>query len=287
MVRPPAGASVTIHPTALVDPSAILGPDIEVGPWVLIGPGAHIGARTRIGPGALIEAQVAIGEDVQIGPRAVIHTGTTLGAGCVIAAHVVLGAAPQDLKYAGEASTLVIGPGTVFREFATAHRGTGASGCTQVGAGCLLMIGSHIAHDCVVGDHVVMANHVALAGHVHVGDGAVLGGLSAVHQHCRVGTRAMVGGGAMVAADVPPFALAQGDRARLLGLNRVGLARAGWSEDDIRALAPAWRATFSLPRRDDDALRAAFPTVSPLELLLQFRAASTRGLCRLGAEAEP
>lgn len=271
-----------MHPTALIDPRAVLADDVEVGPWAQIGPGAVIGSGSRIGAGAVIEAGVVLADRVEVGHHSVIHNGVRLGEGCQLFAHVVLGAAPQDRKFAGEASRLEVGPRTVFREFSTAHRGTGAGGLTRVGAGCLFMIGSHVAHDCVVEDNVVMANHVALAGHVHVGAGAVLGGLCAVHQHCRVGRLAMIGGGAMVAADVPPFSLAQGDRARLLGLNQVGLQRAGWSPPAIAGLAAAWRAVYALPRRDEDSLMDAFSTVPELDELLAFRRSGARGLCRIG-----
>jgi UDP-N-acetylglucosamine acyltransferase len=235
-----------MHPTALIDPRAVLADDVEVGPWAQIGPGAVIGSGSRVGAGAVVEAGVVLADRVEVGHHSVIHSGVRLGEGCQLFAHVVLGAAPQDRKFAGEASRLEVGPRTVFREFSTAHRGTGAGGLTRVGAGCLFMIGSHVAHDCVVEDNVVMANHVALAGHVHVGAGAVLGGLCAVHQHCRVGRLAMIGGGAMVAADVPPFSLAQGDRARLLGLNQVGLQRAGLTADPqvYRELKQAYRLAY-------------------------------------------
>lgn len=271
-----------LHPTAIVDPRAALADDVEVGPWAQIGAGAQLGPGCRVGAGVIVEAGAQLGAGVEIGHHSVIHGGTSLGAGCQVSPQVVLGAAPQDRKFAGEASRLEIGPGTVFREFSTAHRGTGPGGLTRIGAGCLFMIGSHVAHDCTVEDNVVMANHVALAGHVQVGAGAVLGGLSAVHQHCRVGRLAMIGGGAMVAADVPPFGLAQGDRARLLGINRVGLQRAGWSPQAIRALAAAWRAVFSLPRRDEDSLLVDFSEVPQLAELLAFRRDSGRGLCRIG-----
>lgn len=273
---------MSLHPTAIVDPRAALADDVEVGPWAQIGAGAQLGRGCRVGAAVVIEAGAHLGPGVEIGHHSVIHGGTRLGAGCQVFPQVVLGAAPQDRKFNGEPSWLEIGPGTVFREFSTAHRGTGEGGLTRIGAGCLFMIGSHVAHDCVVEDNVVMANHVALAGHVQVGAGAVLGGLSAVHQHCRIGRLAMIGGGAMVAADVPPFSLAQGDRARLLGINQVGLQRAGWSPSAIRVLAAAWRAAFSLPRRDEDSLMATFSEVPELHELLGFRRSSARGLCRIG-----
>ena len=254
-----------IHPSATIDPQA------------------RLGARLRVGPGVVIDGPVIIGDDVEIGPHCVILADTQLGPRCRLTAHVVLGADPQDRKYQGEPSRLVIGADNVFREFSTAHRGTGEAGSTVVGDGGLFMVGSHIAHDCRIGDNVVMANHVALAGHVEIGDGAVIGGLAAVHQHGRIGRLAMVGGGAMVAQDVPPFSLAQGDRARLLGVNRTGLLRAGWSEPALRALQRRWRAVVGRPRRSPAELRAEFPEDDVMEEILNFRESSARGLCRLGS----
>lgn len=258
---------MSIHPLALVDPRARLGSGVRVGPW------------------AIIEAGVELGDDVEIGPHCAILGDTRLGPRCVLTAHVVLGAPAQDRKYRGEPSRLEIGAANTFREYSTAHRGTGEGGCTRVGDGGLFMVGSHIAHDCQIGDQVVMANHVALAGHVEIGSQAVIGGLAAVHQHCRIGRLAMVGGGAMVAQDVPPFSLAQGDRARLLGLNRTGLERAGWGPEALRALQLRWRAVVQRPRRSPEELRAQFADDGVMEELLAFRESSARGLCRVGSSA--
>lgn len=254
-------------------------------PLATVDPRARLGSGVRIGPGAVVEAEVELGDDVEVGPHCVIFAGTRLGPRCVLTAHVALGAPAQDRKYRGEPSRLEIGADNTFREFSTAHRGTGHGGCTRIGDGGLFMIGSHVAHDCQIGDQVVMANHVALAGHVQIGARAVIGGLAAVHQHCRIGRLAMIGGGAMVAQDVPPFALAQGDRARLLGINRTGLERAGWDGAALRALQPMWRAVVGRPRRSPEDLRALFPEDSVMEEILSFREQSQRGLCRLGASA--
>ncbi len=211
-----------IHSSAVVHPDAQLDPSCDVGPMCVVGPQARIGARTRL------LAQV------------VVHNRTTLGADNVVHPFACLGGLPQDLKYAGEPSCLRIGDRNVIREAVTLNIGT-ANGPMQtvVGNDNLLMAGCHIAHDCIVHDHVVVANGVMLAGHVELFDHAILGGLAAVHQFCRVGRLAFVGGGAMVAQDVPPFCIAQGDRATVAGLNVVGLRRAGWERAAIRSLRTA------------------------------------------------
>jgi UDP-N-acetylglucosamine acyltransferase len=241
-----------------------------------------------VGPYAIIGAGVELGPKVSVGAHAVIEGPTVLGARCRVFPHAVIGADPQDRKYRGEPTRLVVGDDTTFREFSTANRGTGADGLTRIGGRCLFMAYAHVAHDCVVGDDVVMANSVALAGHVQVGDAVVLGGLAAVHQFGRIGRCAMVGGGSMVAQDVPPFTVAQGDRARLFGLNMVGLRRAGVPEAVITALKGAWRALFQqgLPSRVavDQALEG-WGHLAEVRELVQFLEGSTRGVCRpIGAE---
>ncbi|HCH65863.1 MAG TPA: acyl-[acyl-carrier-protein]--UDP-N-acetylglucosamine O-acyltransferase, partial [Deltaproteobacteria bacterium] len=231
---------MSVHPTAIVDEDAQLGANIEVGPY------------------AIIEAGVRLGDGVRIGPHAVIHGGTTIGARCHVHAHAVIGGAPQDKKHDGSATYLEIGPDNVFREFVTVNRGSsGGGGITRIGARNLFMATCHVAHDCIVGSDVVMANGAALGGHVEIGDRAVLGGLSAVHQRCRVGREAMVGGGAMAALDVPPFTIAQGDRARLFGLNIVGLRRASHDPSVASALKGAYRELF----HDAQPLRIAVENV--------------------------
>jgi UDP-N-acetylglucosamine acyltransferase len=257
---------MSVHPTAIVDDTAQLGADIHIGPY------------------AIIEAHVRLGDGVEIGPHSVIHTGTTLGARCKVHAHVVLGGPPQDKKHDGSPTFLEVGPDNEFREFVTVNRGSsGGGGLTRVGARNLIMATCHIAHDCTVGNDIVMANGAALGGHVELGDRAVLGGLSAVHQRCRVGREAMVGGGAMAALDVPPFTIAQGDRARLFGLNIVGLRRAGHDAAVIGALKGAYRELF----HDAQPLRIAiehartrFAGVEEVQELIAFIETSVRGVCR-------
>lgn len=260
---------MNVHPTAIVHPEATLADDVIVGPYSLVGPGVTLGA------GVVVGAHVTIDRDTEVGP------------GTRIDHHVALGGDPQDRKHDPSVRTVLrIGRDNVFREFSTAHRGSvGGTRETVIGDGNYFMANSHVAHDCVVGSGTTFANSVAIAGHVQVGDGAVLGGLCAVHQHCRVGRLAMIGGGAMCAQDVPPFALAQGDRARLYGLNIIGLKRSGIDDATVSALKDAWKLLFTseLPWRT--ALTRAEESlghVAPVAELLTFVRASTRGVCRAG-----
>ncbi|MEN9787080.1 MAG: hypothetical protein RLZZ299_2344 [Pseudomonadota bacterium] len=259
-----------IHPTAVIDPDAVLGADAEIGAYAVVGAGVVLGDRVCLGPHVVLEGPTELGADVRVGPFS------------------ALGGAPQDRKYRGEAGLLRVGARTVVREHVTMHRGTaGGGGVTEVGADGLFMVGSHVAHDARVGDGVVFANGAAIAGHVTVADGAVLGGMSGVHQHARVGRCAMVAAGAMVAQDVPPFCIAQGDRARLRGLNRVGLRRAGMPAETLRALTQAFRGLFGTVRPRSERIadvRAAWGHVPEVLELLAFLEAGTRGVCR-GAAA--
>jgi UDP-N-acetylglucosamine acyltransferase len=259
-----------IHASAIVDPSATLADDVEIGPYAVIG------------------AHVTLGAGVKVGAHAVLEGPMTVGARTVIHAHAALGGPPQDTKHDPQAPTsLVIGADNVFREFTSAHRGssTSAGGLTRIGDGNYFMANSHVAHDCIVGNHTMFANSAAIAGHVQVEDGAVLGGLCAVHQFARVGRLAMLGGGAMCAQDVPPFTIAQGDRARLVGVNIIGLRRAGLGGDAIAALKEAWRHLFvgDLPRKmalaEVEATHGSIPEVAEL---LRFVQSSERGVCRAG-----
>ena len=222
----PAGAPI-VHPTAVVDPGVELAQDVEVGPFAVIGPHVRIGAATRIGP------------------RAFVERNTTIGTNCFVANGAVLGTDPQDLKYKGEETFLEVGDRTVIREFATLNRGTAASGRTVVGSDCLLMAYSHIAHDCELGNHVVVSNATNMAGHVSIADGAVVSGLVAIHQFVRIGAYAFVGGGSRVPQDVPPYCSVVGNPSpKLYGLNKVGLERKGFSPEVRRRLKKAYRLLF-------------------------------------------
>lgn len=258
-------AGPRIHPSAVVHPGAALG-------------NVTVGAMAYVGP------DVVLADGVELRPHAVVLGPTSLGQGVVVHSFACIGGDPQDQKYGGEPTRLEVGRGTVFRENATVHRGTAAGGgVTRVGADCLIMACCHVAHDCEVGDGVVMANSAALAGHVQVADRAVLGGLSGVHQHARIGRLGMVAGGAMAAQDVPPFTIAQGDRARLVGLNLVALRRSGMPAERIAALRQAWRLLFGRRRELRAAMaevEAQLPGVPEVEELLAFIGASRRGICR-------
>lgn len=207
-----------VHPTAVVDPSVVLGDDVEVGAYSVVGAGVSLGRGVRLGAHVVVEGPTTLEERVQVFPFA------------------VLGTAPQDRSYAGESTTLRVGAETIVREHVTLHRGTRKDrGHTDVGARCLLMVGVHVAHDAVIGDDCTIANAVQISGHVVLEDGVVVGGVAAFAPFVRVGTLAFVAAGARVEQDVPPYHVAQGDRARVRALNVVGLARNGVPEEPLLA----------------------------------------------------
>lgn len=255
-----------VHPTAIVHPEAKLDPTVEVGPYAVIGP------KVRIGPGS------------RVGPHAVIEGDTTIGARNRIFQFASVGAEPQDLKYAGEDTQLVIGDENLVREFATLHKGTaGGGGVTRIGNKNLFMAYSHVAHDCVIGNGCVLANSAALAGHVELGDFVIMGGLTAVHQFTRIGKHAFIAGGAMVAMDVPPYCTAQGDRAELVGLNTVGLTRHGFNDDQISRVKDAYKILFRSKMGLNEALsklKAEHGGHSEIDHLVDFLQRSTRGVTR-------
>jgi UDP-N-acetylglucosamine acyltransferase len=219
----------------------------------------------------------------------VIEGRTTIGERNRIFQFAALGAIPQDLKYRGERTTLVIGDENQIREFTTMHIGTqGGGGVTKIGDHNLFMNFSHIAHDCRIGNRAIFANGATLAGHVAVEDHVIVGGLAAVHQFVRLGESSMLGGGAMVVQDVPPFCVVQGDRAGLVGLNIEGLRRRGFSDEDVRTLRAAYRTLFRSGLTVRDAIRKMREervTTGPAERMLQFVEGSKRGICRLRGEA--
>ena len=262
---------MAIHPTAVVDKGAELG-DVEVGPFAVVGAG------------------VVLHDGVVLDTHAVVLGPTVVGSGTRVHSFACLGGDPQDLKYAGEETRLEVGERNTFREYVTVNRGTAnGGGVTRIGDDCFFMAQAHVAHDCQLGSGIIFANSAAIAGHVVMGDHAVMGGLAAVHQHCRIGRRAMVAGGAMAALDVPPFSIAQGDRARLFGLNIVGLRRGGFSADTIDSLRAAWRELFmrNKPLRlaRSEAMER-WGEVPEVRELVEFLERSTRGICR-AAQAAP
>jgi len=258
-----AEKTASIHPTAIIHPTAKIAAGVEIGPYAVIGEDVILQTRVRVGPHAVIEF-------------------ADIGEGCQIHASAFVGTAPQDLKYRGERTRIVLGPGCVVRECVTLNRGTAATGVTRIGSRCLFMAYSHAAHDCIIGNEVIVANSVALAGHVEVGDGAILGGLSAVHQFARIGKLAMIGGGAMVPLDVPPYTIAQGDRAKLAGLNLIGLRRRGLNQEEITTLKKAYRSIFfsTTPMKEQLAQMAQDPLIPPVREMVEFIQKSPRGTCR-------
>jgi UDP-N-acetylglucosamine acyltransferase len=257
---------VQIHPLAQVDPRAVLGPGTTVGPFCVVG------------------AEVEIGPDCVLHPHAVIAGPAVLGAGNRVFPFACLGMEPQDLKYAGERTTLRVGDRNVFREGVTVHRGTsGGGGETVVGSDNLLMAGTHIAHDCRVGDRVIFANAATLAGHVTVEEGATVGAFSGVHQFCRVGRHAYIGGYSVITQDAPPFVLTVGNRARTHGINVVGLQRKKFTPEAIQALRRAYRLLFRahLPLEEAIAkVRAEMAGQADVMVLTDFVATSQRGVIR-------
>jgi UDP-N-acetylglucosamine acyltransferase len=255
--------SVTIHPTAIVDPTAQLGDGVDIGPWVIVGEQVSVGDRCRIGPRARLECNVRLAEDVSVGDGS------------------ILGGAPQDLKYRGEETWVEVGAGTIIREYTTINRGTSQSYKTTVGERCFIMSYVHLAHDCHVGNEVVIANGTQFAGHVTVHDRAVLSGLNAVHQFVTIGTHSFVGGGSRVNQDIPPYVKAVGNPMELYGLNSVGLQRAGFSGDTVSALKRAYRLFFNSELNLSQALeraRADIPQFPEVEHFLEFVASSERGV---------
>jgi UDP-N-acetylglucosamine acyltransferase len=213
-----------IHPSAVVEPGAVIGAGCQIGPFVLIGP------------------EVRLAEGVDVKSHAVVTGWTEIGAGTVIFPFACVGEVPQDLKYAGERTRLIVGARCRIREGATLNTGTaGGGGVTRVGDDCLLMTGAHVGHDAILGDRVILANQVAIAGHCQIGDDVIIGGLSGIHQFVRIGRGAIIGAVTMVTNDVLPFGLVQGPRGVLDGLNLVGLKRRGVDRSDITAMRAAFQ----------------------------------------------
>lgn len=257
------GLADGIHASALIDPSAELGEDVSIGPWTIIGPGVRIGARTSIGPGVLVERD------------------TTLGVECRIHKGAILGSDPQDLKYAGESTRLEIGDRTVIREYATLNRGTVAMGKTAVGSDCLLMAYTHVAHDCQLGDHVVLSNSVNMAGHVQIADWAIVGGVTPIHQFVRIGTHAFVGGGSRISQDVPPYCRVAGNPPKLFGLNSVGLERRGFSAEVRSEIKRTYRILFQSNlnvSQGMDRAEVEVDLIPEVEHFLDFIRKSERGI---------
>jgi UDP-N-acetylglucosamine acyltransferase len=259
-----------IHPTAIIEAGARLDPTVEVGPYAVIGPHAAIGAGTKIGPHVVIQGRTTIGRDN------------------VFYQFCSVGAAPQDKKYAGEDTALEIGDRNTIREFVTLNLGTAQdAGTTRLGNDNLLMAYVHVAHDCQLGNHLILANNATLAGHVHLDDWVFLGGFTTVHQFCRIGAHAMTAFTAAVSQDVPPFITAAGNRAEPVGINSEGLRRRGFTGEQIQAIKRGYKLIYraGLPLEEAKTALAAEEQRSPyaalyLRQLREFIEASPRGVIR-------
>jgi UDP-N-acetylglucosamine acyltransferase len=255
-----------IHPTARVHPAAAIAPGVRIGPFSVIG------------------EQVCIGEGTEIESHVVVEGRTKIGEQCHIFPFAYIGAIPQAFRYRGEPTEVVIGHHNVIREYVTVHRGTAdGRGKTVLGDHNFIMGYSHIAHDCQVGNHVVMANASTLAGHILVEDYAIIGGLVAIHQFVRVGCYAIIGGASGVPMDIPPYMRAAGNRAKLFGLNTVGLKRHSFPEETVRALKHAYKILFRSQLTSVKAIAKVekeVPALPEIQHLLNFMRSSERGVCR-------
>jgi|TARA_E500000178_G_scaffold321728_1_gene345863 UDP-N-acetylglucosamine acyltransferase len=257
-----AAMASQIHPTALVDPAAQLGEGVSIGPYAVVGPEVQIGSGTRIGPHAVLDGRVRLGRDNHI-----------FAGACI-------GQEPQDLKYTGDPTEVVIGDGNRIREYVTINRATAGDEQTVLGDGNLLMAYSHIGHNCRLGNRIVIANGVAVAGHVNIDDRAVIGGVLGIHQFVHIGSLAMVGGMSRIDRDVPPFMMVEGHPGRLRGLNRIGLKRSGLAEQDngaaLKDLQQLWKLLYRSGLPFTEALQQAASTAGsePGHKLIAFLEAS-------------
>ncbi|MDH5233706.1 MAG: acyl-ACP--UDP-N-acetylglucosamine O-acyltransferase [Gemmatimonadota bacterium] len=255
--------SPRIHPTAIVHKDAELADDVEVGPWAYIGPDCTVAA------GGVIQMRATLEEHVHLGPRVTVGIGS------------VLGGRPQDLKFKGEVTSVEIGEETTIREYVTVNRGTSESLKTTVGKKCFLMSYVHLAHDCHVGDGVIISNGTQLAGHVRIDERAIISGLCAVHQFAKVGRHSFIGGMSRVAKDIPPFVKAVGNPVKLYGLNSVGLQRSGFPEPVVAELKKAYRLFFRSDVNVTQAMERAPKELHPfpeVQALMAFVEESRRGI---------
>lgn len=260
-----------IDPTAIVEDGAKIGENVSIGPYSVVGP------------------EVTLSDGVTLASHVVVHGRSNIGANTRIYPFASIGHQPQDMKYKGEPSELAVGCNTIIREHVTMNPGTEGGGMvTSVGNNCLIMVGSHVAHDCRIGDHVILVNNATLGGHVRIDEWAIIGGLSAIHQFARIGRHAMVGGMSGVENDVIPYGSVVGNRAHLSGLNIVGLKRRSFSRDTIHALRNAYRLMFApegtLKERLAD-VAATFADNEPVMEIVDFiRADSSRAICQPNLE---
>ncbi len=256
---------MNIHPSAIIQPNAKIADDVTVGPYSIINEGVEIGAGTQIASHVLIDV------------------GTIMGKNCRIHHGAVLGTLPQDLKFGGEKTYLSIGDDTVIREYATLNRGTHWRGKTEVGKNCFIMIYAHVAHDCLLGDNVILANSANLAGHVEIGDWVIIGGVVPVHQFVKIGAHSIIGGGFRVQKDVCPYALVGGYPLKTMGLNRIGLKRRGFPEKTLQILERTFRILFKSGWNTAQAMekiKTEVEQISEVKNILDFIAQSERGIVK-------
>jgi UDP-N-acetylglucosamine acyltransferase len=254
---------------------------MSIDPTAQVSSSAELGAGIRVGPYAVIEGGVTLGDGCDIGAHAVLKNGLRLGSNVRVFEGAVLGGEPQDLKFRGADSFAEIGDGSLIREFATVHRSAVDGGVTRLGRHCLLMAYGHVAHDCQIGDHAIIASYVALAGHIQIESRAFVSGGVVVHQFTHIGELSMIGGGSKINLDVPPYFTVDGVPGRAIGLNVVGLKRAGLGEDAIRTLKSAFRILY----RSKLPLREALERIEAIDTretrhLVEFIRSSERGICR-------
>ncbi len=257
--------SSRIHPTAVVDPSAEIGDDCEVGPYCVIGANVHLGGACRL------EHHVSL------------HGPAQIGRGNRFFPFACLGQQTQDLKYVGEPTHLIVGDENSFREFVTVHRGTAPGSATRIGSGGNFLAYCHIAHDCTVGDGVIFSNNGTLAGHVEVGDHAVIGGLTAVHQFCRIGRHALTGGCSKIVQDVPPYMIADGNPAKVRSYNKIGLERHGFGEEAQRWVKEAYRLIYRSAlnlQQATEQIRSDLPDTTEVQHIVAFVTSSPRGIIK-------
>lgn len=261
---------MSIHPSAIVHPDAQLAPDVQVGPYSIIGAHVTIDSGTVVGPHCVIDGHTSIGKD------------NNFYRFCSI------GGMPQDKKYAGEPTRLEIGDGNTVREYVTINTGTVQDvGVTRLGDDNWIMAYVHIAHDCQLGSHIIMANSVQLAGHIHIGDWAIIGGLSAVHQFVRIGAHCMVGGTSSIRQDIPPYVIGAGDPFRPAGINSEGLGRRGFTPEQISQVKEVYKLLYRRNLKVDEALEQmqqlqtqAPESADAIGLMVEFLQASSRGIVR-------
>ena len=253
----------------------------NIHPTALVNPGAKLGKNIVVGPNAVIEPDVEIADDCTIGPNAVIYSGARLGNRVKIFQGASVSNLPQDLKFGGEKTLLIVGDDTVVREFATLHRGTLETGKSQIGRNCLLMAYSHIPHDCTVGDNCIIANSVQIGGHSHIEDWVIIGGLAGLHQFSRVGEHSMIAAVAKITQDVPPYILAAHNPAKFNGLNTIGLRRRGFKTEDIQILKETYKYLYDKSLNVSQAvevIESKFGSNIYVRKVLTFLSGSKRGI---------